>query len=162
MSSGNGEQTLDEIARYTHGDRFKKLPGYKTFTSHYHVEHTVDFLDRQKAQQTTGIPQGRFEPASGEATLSGVAVETDQASVGPRAREDALRVARPAQRAVGVDRSRARRERLEGLFVEDGHVVELGHRPSSASRAAIASRVSSVDSAPSRMPSKVVRSQSSM
>jgi 2',3'-cyclic-nucleotide 2'-phosphodiesterase len=29
---------------------------------------------------TTGIPSGRFEPASGEATLSGVAVETDNAT----------------------------------------------------------------------------------
>ena len=29
---------------------------------------------------TTGIPSGRFEPASGMATLSGVAVETDDAT----------------------------------------------------------------------------------
>ena len=29
---------------------------------------------------TTGIPSARFEPASGEATLSGVAVETDDAT----------------------------------------------------------------------------------
>ena len=33
---------------------------------------------------TTGIPSGRFEPAGGEATLCGVAVETDDAT-GPRA-----------------------------------------------------------------------------
>ncbi len=29
---------------------------------------------------TTGIPSGRFEPAAGVATLSGVAVETDDAT----------------------------------------------------------------------------------
>jgi calcineurin-like phosphoesterase len=29
---------------------------------------------------TTGIPSGRFEPAAGMATLSGVAVETDDAT----------------------------------------------------------------------------------
>jgi calcineurin-like phosphoesterase len=29
---------------------------------------------------TTGIPSGRFEPAQGVATLSGVAVETDDAT----------------------------------------------------------------------------------
>jgi len=29
---------------------------------------------------TTGIPSGRFEPAGGVATLSGVAVETDDAT----------------------------------------------------------------------------------
>ena len=29
---------------------------------------------------TTGIPSARFEPAGGEATLSGVAIETDDAT----------------------------------------------------------------------------------
>ena len=29
---------------------------------------------------TTGIPSTRFEPATGEATLSGVAIETDDAT----------------------------------------------------------------------------------
>ncbi len=62
LSPENGEQTLNEVARYTHGDRFVKLPGYKTFTSHYHVEHTVDFLDQQKQQKTTGIPEGLEAP----------------------------------------------------------------------------------------------------
>lgn len=62
VSTSNGEETLNEVARYTHGDRFKELPGYKTFTSHYHVEHTVDFLDRQKAQKTDGIPKGLETP----------------------------------------------------------------------------------------------------
>jgi len=62
LSAGKGEQTLQEVARYTHGDRFKKLSGYKTFTSHYHIEHTVDFLDQQKAQKTDGIPKGLETP----------------------------------------------------------------------------------------------------
>lgn len=62
LSSGSGEQTLNEVARYTHGDRFTELPGYKTFTSHYHIEHTVDFLDQQKQQQTKGIPEGLEAP----------------------------------------------------------------------------------------------------
>jgi calcineurin-like phosphoesterase len=29
---------------------------------------------------TTGIPSGRFEPATGPATMSGIAVETDDAT----------------------------------------------------------------------------------
>lgn len=62
LSPGSGEQALNEVARYTHGDRFVELPGYKTFTSHYHVEHTVDFLDQQKQQKTTGIPEGLETP----------------------------------------------------------------------------------------------------
>ncbi len=62
LSPGQGEQALNEVARYTHGDRFVELPGYKTFTSHYHVEHTVDFLEQQKQQRTTGIPDGLETP----------------------------------------------------------------------------------------------------
>ncbi len=59
---GTGAQTLAAVGRYTHDDRFKKLPGHRTFTSHYHVEHTLDYLDRQKRQQTSGIPDGLQTP----------------------------------------------------------------------------------------------------
>ena len=62
LSPGDGEQALAEVARYTHGDRFKKLPGHRTFTSHYHIEHTVNYLDRQKEQKTDSIPRGLEAP----------------------------------------------------------------------------------------------------
>ncbi len=62
LSRGNAEQTLGEVRRYTHDDRFPKLDGYRTFSSHYHVEHTLDFLAQQKAQKTTGVPKGLEEP----------------------------------------------------------------------------------------------------
>jgi hypothetical protein len=58
IGGGSGEELLKQIADYTHGDRFKELPGYKTFTSHYHIEHTLDFLDRQKKQGTKSVPEG--------------------------------------------------------------------------------------------------------
>jgi hypothetical protein len=35
LSTSDDEQALEEVARHTHGDYFKKLPGHKTFTSHY-------------------------------------------------------------------------------------------------------------------------------
>ena len=35
--SGNAEEALGKVLRYTHGDRFPKLPGYHTFTSHWHM-----------------------------------------------------------------------------------------------------------------------------
>jgi hypothetical protein len=57
IGTGSGEALLKQIGDYTHGDRFKELPGYKTFTSHYHIEHTLDFLDRQKKQGTKGVPE---------------------------------------------------------------------------------------------------------
>ena len=62
LSPGDGELALTEVPRLTHGDRFKTLPGYHTFTSHYHIEHTLDFLNRQKEQKTDSIPRGLESP----------------------------------------------------------------------------------------------------
>jgi len=49
---------LLQIAEYTHSDRFVELDNFKTFSSHYHIEHTLDFLERQKKQGTKGVPEG--------------------------------------------------------------------------------------------------------
>lgn len=62
LSAGQAEQALDEVRRFTHGDRFVPLPGYKTFTSHYHIEHTRTFLDEQRKQKTAGVPRGLEVP----------------------------------------------------------------------------------------------------
>ncbi|MDB6154909.1 MAG: hypothetical protein JWL90_3362 [Chthoniobacteraceae bacterium] len=56
LTSGDGAQALDEVARYTHGDRYKKLPGYLTFTSHYHMEHVQELLKKQKALGIDTVP----------------------------------------------------------------------------------------------------------
>ncbi len=56
------KEALEEVRRYTHDDRFPWLDGYRTFTSHYHVEHTLDFLARQREQKTDGVPRGLEEP----------------------------------------------------------------------------------------------------
>ncbi len=58
LSSGDAAQTLAQVAQYTRGDHFKKLPGYQTFTSHYHIEHSLEFLRKQKEQATNGVPRG--------------------------------------------------------------------------------------------------------
>ncbi len=62
LSSGPAEQALEQVRAFTHGDRFKKLDGYQTFTSHYHIEHTLDFLRKQREQQTDQVPRGLEEP----------------------------------------------------------------------------------------------------
>src|SRR5262245_30187962 len=62
LTRGDARQALDAVARYTHGDRYKKLPGRVTFTSHYHVEHSKNFLDKQKQQQSNGLPRGLETP----------------------------------------------------------------------------------------------------
>ncbi len=62
LSGGKAEQALEQVRRFTHGDRFPPLEGYKTFTSHYHVEHTREFLEQQRKQKTDGVPRGLEEP----------------------------------------------------------------------------------------------------
>jgi hypothetical protein len=62
LTRGDARKALEAASRYTRGDRFKKLPGHLTFTSHYHVEHSKAFLDAQKLQQTSGVPRGLESP----------------------------------------------------------------------------------------------------
>jgi hypothetical protein len=62
LSSGRAPQALERVRAFTHGDRFKKLDGHLTFASHFHIEHTLDFLQQQKQQQTDKIPKGLEEP----------------------------------------------------------------------------------------------------
>lgn len=62
LSLGPAEEAIKHVQRFTHGDRFKTLPGYRTFASHFHVEHTLDYLARQREQQTDQVPQGLEAP----------------------------------------------------------------------------------------------------
>jgi hypothetical protein len=62
VSPDDGQTALKEVTRYTHGDRYQELSGYRTFTSHYHIEHTLDYLNRQKQQNTNGVPHGLETP----------------------------------------------------------------------------------------------------
>ena len=57
LSAGTGAQALAEVARYTNGDRFVNLPGYKTYSSHYHIEHTLELLRRQREENIKSVPQ---------------------------------------------------------------------------------------------------------
>jgi hypothetical protein len=41
VSDEDARATLDGVLRYTHGDRFPKLPGYITFAPHWHVAYTM-------------------------------------------------------------------------------------------------------------------------
>jgi hypothetical protein len=62
LSEGDAATALGEVQKFTHNDRFPKLDGYKTFSSHYHVEHSMDFDRRQREQKTTGVPAGLENP----------------------------------------------------------------------------------------------------
>jgi hypothetical protein len=47
LTRGRAEDALRETLRYTHGDRFPKLPGHITFTSHYHMAVAMDAMARK-------------------------------------------------------------------------------------------------------------------
>jgi len=49
LSPGKAEAALEAAQTYTRSDRYAQLPGYKTFSSHYHIEHTLDLLKRREA-----------------------------------------------------------------------------------------------------------------
>ncbi len=48
LSSGSAEKALEQTLRFTHGDRFPKLPGYHTLTSHWHMAVADAALRRKK------------------------------------------------------------------------------------------------------------------
>jgi hypothetical protein len=62
LTSGDGKAALDSVAKYTRDDHYQPVDGYKTFTSHYHVEHSLEFIRKQKEQNTTGVPKGLEVP----------------------------------------------------------------------------------------------------
>jgi hypothetical protein len=42
LSGARAEDTLEQVKRFTHGDAFAALPGYKTLVSHWHGKLTVN------------------------------------------------------------------------------------------------------------------------
>jgi hypothetical protein len=55
LTRGKAEEALAEVLKFTHGDRFPELPGYKTFSSHWHMAFTVDAMKKQ-ASGITPLP----------------------------------------------------------------------------------------------------------
>ena len=50
------KELLEEVARFTQDERYPKLDGFKTFTSHYHMWHTRELIQQQQRTGTTDIP----------------------------------------------------------------------------------------------------------
>jgi hypothetical protein len=48
LSSGKPDAALAETLRYTRGDRFDPLPGFTTFSSHYHMAIAVTAMEERK------------------------------------------------------------------------------------------------------------------
>jgi hypothetical protein len=56
LSSGNAERALEQTLRYTHGDRFPKLAGYHTLTSHWHMAIATAALENKAKGAARGSP----------------------------------------------------------------------------------------------------------
>jgi hypothetical protein len=41
LGRGDARETLEAVRRYTRGDRFERLEGYRTLASHFHTEHVL-------------------------------------------------------------------------------------------------------------------------
>ena len=50
-SLDQGNKIFERVKAYTHNDRFPEIKGHKTFTSHYHIEHTTDLLELRDKRQ---------------------------------------------------------------------------------------------------------------
>ena len=52
-SLDRGDRLFDRVKAYTHGDQFPLMPGHKTFTSHYHIEHTTRLLELREKRENS-------------------------------------------------------------------------------------------------------------
>jgi hypothetical protein len=56
LSTGDAERSLRETLRYTNDDRFPKLPGYHTMTSHWHMATAMTALQEKTRGITRSTP----------------------------------------------------------------------------------------------------------
>lgn len=75
LSNGDEQETFAEILRFTRNDRFAKLPGHTTFSSHYHVEHTLDLLQRLAENSEAEVQGSRHQLPSGKSYVVPTALE---------------------------------------------------------------------------------------
>lgn len=52
LSTQQPANALAEVKRFTHNDRYPALPGYKTMSSHFHIEHVQDVLGNKPIPET--------------------------------------------------------------------------------------------------------------
>ncbi len=55
LSKSTAHETYERVLAYTHNDHFKPLPGFKTFTSHWHMAITVAAMEEARGKS---LPKG--------------------------------------------------------------------------------------------------------
>ncbi len=61
-SRDRGNRLFDRVKAYTHEDRFPELPDHKTFTSHYHIEHTTRLIEERAKIKSIALPPALKKP----------------------------------------------------------------------------------------------------
>ena len=61
-SRDRGAKLIERVKAYTHGDRYPEVAGHKTFTSHYHIEHTTQFIKERAKNKSRGVPPRLEKP----------------------------------------------------------------------------------------------------
>jgi hypothetical protein len=61
-SRDRGAKLIERVKAYTHGDRYPEVAGHKTFTSHYHIEHTTQFIKKRAKNKSQGVPPQLEKP----------------------------------------------------------------------------------------------------
>jgi hypothetical protein len=56
LSSSRAEKALEETLAYTHGDRFPRLPGYHTLTTHWHMATAMAAVDEKARGRPRSTP----------------------------------------------------------------------------------------------------------
>lgn len=54
LSGEKDGSVIEEVKKFTNGDSFRKLPGYKTMASHFHTEHIDDVLTHKPLPEIPG------------------------------------------------------------------------------------------------------------
>jgi len=56
------EKLFNRVKAYTHGDRFPPVPGHRTFTSHYHIEHATKLIEAREKKGKSLLPPALRNP----------------------------------------------------------------------------------------------------
>ena len=71
LSPDDADACRDSVMAFTHGDRFKPLPGYKTLVTHFHTAFTQELIDSGSLDTTPPwIPDDARDWASTSPTSS--------------------------------------------------------------------------------------------
>lgn len=56
LLAASGDEALGETLKYTHGERFPDLPGYRKFTTHWHMAITMAALEEKRRGGLRSVP----------------------------------------------------------------------------------------------------------